>query len=429
MNRESAPMKVAVLMGGSSEERGVSLASGCEVAVALRSAGHDVISIDTAAGVISAALEQKIREAGIGQVDPPPSPAGASGYTLPDAHVIATEPVLQEVDVAFLALHGGAGEDGTIQTLLELAGVPYAGSGPVGCALAMDKDVSKRLMRDGDVATPKWLVGRVSGHEVEERLGLPVIVKPVSGGSSVRLTLARSVAQVDKATELAAGGGDTVMYESYIEGREFTVGVVAGKALPVVQIEPVNELFDFESKYATGMAREIAPAKIPPALSRQLKSLALDVHDLLRQDHFSRVDFIVDEGGQPFCLEANALPGLTRNSLLPKAAAAQGITFPDLCEQICRLGCHRGTLRDLPPDGEGKQNRHQVKREGKEMCQGDRRDGEKYDQRKAHQQRQQHGNERHQHHRQQDRDQHRPRHNQHATQHYKRPNAKDEAAA
>ena len=141
-------MCVAVLLGGSSEERGVSLASGCEVAAALRSAGHAVTSIDSAAGLLSPALERRILDAGIGRADVPEPPAGAPN-TLPDAAVIASEPALAEADVVFLALHGGAGEDGTIQTLLEVSGIPYAGSGPVACALAMNKDLTKRLLRDG----------------------------------------------------------------------------------------------------------------------------------------------------------------------------------------------------------------------------------------------------------------------------------------
>ena len=334
-------LRVAVLLGGSSEERGVSLASGCEVAAALRAAGHRVTSIDSAVGVLPPALERGILEAGIGRADVPAAPAGAP-YALPDARVIASEPALREADVVFLALHGGAGEDGTIQALLEVSGIPYAGSGPVGCALAMDKDLSKRLLRDAGVPTLDWIAGEASGDVVAERLGLPVIVKPVSGGSSVRLTLARSVREVDEATALAAGGGGVVMYEAYVAGREFTVGIVDGEALPVVGIEPVRELFDFDCKYEAGMAVETAPANIPEELAGALKSAALKVHRLLRLEHFSRVDFMVDEGGKAWCLEANALPGLTGNSLLPKAARAAGMQFPELCERICGLGQRAG---------------------------------------------------------------------------------------
>ena len=337
---QSDPLHVAVLMGGSSEERAVSLASGCEVAAALRAAGHRVTGVDAAVGVMGAALEGRIRASGIGRAEVPPPPPAAPNV-LPEAELIRSEPVLAEADVVFPALHGGAGEDGTIQTLLEVAGIAYCGSGPVACALAMDKDVSKRLLRHEGVATPDWIAGVAPGDEVVGRLGQPVIVKPASGGSSVRLALARSVREVEEAAGMAGGGGDVVMYEAYVKGREFTVGIVDGEALPVVEIEPVRELFDFDCKYEPGMAAETAPARIPDELADVLKREALVVHRLLGMEHFSRVDFIVDEVGKVWCLEANALPGLTANSLLPKAGRAAGMEFSELCDRICRLG--RGT--------------------------------------------------------------------------------------
>ena len=331
-------LNVAVLMGGSSEEREVSLASGCEVAAALRSRGHRVTSIDAAVGVMAPALERRILESGIGRAGVP-GPAPGPPNVLPERAVVMSEPALEEVEVVFLALHGGAGEDGTIQRLLEVSGIPYAGSGPVACALAMDKDLTKRLLRDARVATPDWIAGASPSGEVVERLGLPVIVKPMSGGSSVRLTLARSVDEVEAATVEAGGGGDVVMYEAYVEGREFTVGILGEEALPVVEIEPAGELFDFESKYEPGMAVETVPARIPEELARALHAEALKVHRLLRMEHFSRVDFMMDADGGVWCLEANALPGLTSNSLLPKAVRAAGLEFPELCERICLLGC------------------------------------------------------------------------------------------
>ena len=339
-----APMHVAVLLGGSSEERGVSLASGCEVALALRSRGHEVIAVDAAGGQLSAREERRVLESGIGRAEIP-VPAPSRAEELPESGVVGRVPALREVEVVFLALHGGAGEDGTVQTLLEVAGIVYAGSGPLGCALAMDKDLTKRLLRDAGVATPEWIAGTVPGEEVAARLGLPVIVKPASGGSSVRLTLARSAGEVDAAAELAGAGGDPVLYESYVPGREFTVGVLDDEALPVVEIEPVRELFDFDSKYEPGMARETAPARIPDETARVLRSAALGVHRVLRLEHFSRVDFMMDEDGRAWCLEANALPGLTGNSLLPKAAAAAGIEFPELCERICIMGREAGWRR------------------------------------------------------------------------------------
>lgn len=338
------PLSVAVLLGGSSEERAVSLASGCEVAAALRSRGHRVVAIDPAAGALSAAQERLILDSGIGRAKIAVPPTG-NPHALPEAGVVAREPALAEVEVAFLALHGGAGEDGTVQTLLDVAGVSYAGSGPVACALAMDKDLTKRLLRDAGVPTPDWISGLVPGREATERLGLPLIVKPASGGSSVRLALAGSTAEVEESAERAAGGGDTVLYERYVSGREFTVGILGDEALPVVEIEPARELFDFDCKYEPGMALETVPARIPAEVAAMLQSTALEVHRLLRMEHFSRVDFMMDEAGRAWCLEANALPGLTGNSLLPKAARAAGIEFPALCERICLMGRRAGPRR------------------------------------------------------------------------------------
>ena len=342
------PMRVAVLLGGSSEERGVSLASGCEVAAALRSRGHDVVAVDPAAGALSAGEERRILAAGIGRAKLPLAPP-SDPNVLPEARIVARAPErvpeLDRVEVVFPALHGGAGEDGTVQSLLQMVGIAYAGSGPLGCALAMDKDVTKRLLRDAGVPTPEWITGRASGEEVVARLGSPVIVKPASGGSSVRLTLAHTPAEVEAAAELAAGGGDEVLHERYVRGREFTVGVLGDETLPVVEIEPVRELFDFDCKYEPGMAIETAPARIPEETSAALRATALNVHRLLRLEHFSRVDFMMDEAGRMWCLEANALPGLTGNSLLPKAARAAGLEFPELCERICVLGRERGAGR------------------------------------------------------------------------------------
>jgi len=339
-------LKIVVLFGGSSEERAVSLASGAQVAAALRSRGHEVVSVDTARGRVTLEDERAIFDSGIGVAGDVVGSTPKSGeWELPDAQVILSEPALRNADVIFLALHGGAGEDGTVQTLLEVAGFPYVGSGPLACAVTMDKDFSKRLLRDGGVSTPPWISGDAEGGIVAVKLGLPVIVKPQSGGSSVRLTLARSVEEIDRATEDALGGGDVVMYEAYVDGREFTVGVIDGETMPVIEIIPENELFDYECKYKTGMAQEIVPAPISATLVERLQTTALLAHEILGLEQFSRIDFIVDSDDKLWCLEANALPGLTGNSLLPKAAKAAGMDVGQLCERIARLGTERGVRR------------------------------------------------------------------------------------
>lgn len=328
-------MKVAVLMGGTSDERDVSLASGAQVAGALRQAGHEVVAVDTVRGPLSAEAEAALVSSGVGQL--PPEANALSAMDEGETVGLVRSPSLAMVDVFFLALHGGSGEDGTIQALLDVAGVAYTGSDRLGCSLAMDKEVTKRLLRDAGIPTPDWLVGPVTAEEVEAVLGLPVIVKAASGGSSLRLVLAHDRAELDEVIAESEGWDDVVLFERYCAGREFTVGVVGSDTYPVGEIVPEHEIFDYECKYQPGMAQEIFPADIPVALSDRLRSLALEVHGALRLRDYSRVDFIVDDEGEPWCLEANALPGMTANSLLPKGAAAAGVGFPELCDRITRL--------------------------------------------------------------------------------------------
>ena len=332
-------MRVAVLMGGTSDERDVSLASGAQVAAALRLAGHQVVAVDTAQGVLTPADEERLRLGGVAALPPPSAELGS----LDESHTVALtrDPDLSDVDVYFLALHGGSGEDGTLQALLEVAGAAYTGSDRLGCSLAMDKEVSKRLMRDAGILTPDWLVGPQDADYVEEMLGLPVIVKASGGGSSLRLHLAHDRAELDSAIADSLGWDDVVLFERYHRGRELTVGVVGGEALPVGEIVPKNEFFDYESKYQMGMAEEIFPADIPAEWVERLQDLAVRTHETLRLRDYSRIDFIVDEAGDAWCLEANALPGMTENSLLPKGARAAGMEFAELCDRIVLLASAR----------------------------------------------------------------------------------------
>jgi D-alanine-D-alanine ligase len=337
-------MRIAVLLGGTSDERDVSLASGAQVARALRAAGHDVVAVDTARGVLGADEESALLGGGVALA--PPESRALAQLDERDTVVLARDPSLGDVDVFFLALHGGTGEDGTIQALLDAAGLTYTGSDRLGCSLAMDKEVTKRLLRDAGIPTPDWLTGRPGVSEVERALGLPVIVKASGGGSSLRLVLAHDREELRAAVEASRRWDDLVLFEAYHAGREFTVGIVGEVALPVGEIVPHHEIFDYECKYQPGMAEEIFPADIPSDLAETLQALALRTHGALRLRDFSRVDFIVDDEGRPWCLEANALPGLTSNSLLPKAASAAGISFEELCDRIVGLARRRQESQD-----------------------------------------------------------------------------------
>ncbi len=324
-------MKIVVLKGGDSSEREVSLSSASQVEEALAAGGHEVTALD-------------VRD-----------------RTLPG--IVTTHPAMAACDLVFPVLHGGAGEDGTLQALLALAGIPFVGSDRVGCTLSMDKEISKRLFRDAGVPTPDWIVARAPDpgadpgalppdllDAVEARLGLPVIVKPPSGGSTLGLTLAHDRAELEAAVPVSARHEPRILFERYVKGRELTVGIVGRGTpgdplvpLPVGEIRPAHELFDYACKYEPGLADEIFPADLDPAIAARTQALALRVHELLFLRHLSRVDFLLDADGELWCLEANALPGMTANSLLPRAARAHGWSFPELCDRLARIAAGAGT--------------------------------------------------------------------------------------
>ena len=332
-------MKVAVVFGGDSLERDVSAASGAEVVKALRSRGHTVVAVDAQRGLLDAAEEQRLLTGRIALAPPDHE----EQIALP---ALLESPDLRAVDVVFLAMHGGVGENGTIQALLDLAGLTYTGSGLVGSALGMDKDISKRLFLAAGVPTAEWLMAPVAANVVSERLGYPLIVKPNSQGSTVGLSLVHSESELAPAVALARRFDDEVMIERYVAGRELTVGVLDGEALAVGEIVPAKGgIFDYEAKYQVGGAEEIFPAAIDPVLAVRAQTLAVQVSQALKLECYCRVDFRLDEDNGLWCLEANTLPGLTSGSLLPRSAAAVGIDFPELCERICRLAFERHKRR------------------------------------------------------------------------------------
>lgn len=328
-------MKVAVLFGGTSEERDVSVASGAQVVAALREAGHRVVAVDTARGVLGEAEEQKLLVAGVSPV--PPEREALDVLRTGNPAQLLSSPELGDIELIFLALHGGAGEDGTLQALLDLVGIPYTGSGHLASALAMDKDISKRLFRDAGVPTPDWIMAPATAEEVEERFGLPVIVKPSKQGSTVGLTVVKRVEDFDAAVAEAFRHDDEVMIEAFVAGRELTVPVLGTKALPVGEIIPRHEIFDYECKYQPGMSQEIFPADVAAAVAAEAQQLALAAHAALKLGQYSRIDFRMDALGGLWCLEANTLPGMTAASLFPKGARAAGLSFPEVCDRICRL--------------------------------------------------------------------------------------------
>ena len=333
-------MKVAVVLGGTNEERNVSLATGRAVVAALRERGHEIVAVDPAHGAVPPEEEARMLGGAVGADPPGLDDLAQLGRSAVGA-ALAELPAVRRADVVFLALHGEFGEDGTVQGLLDLAGVAYTGSGCLGSAVAFDKRISKELLVHAGVPTPAWTPAGASPGEIVETLGLPLVVKPASGGSTVGLTVVRTEDQLEPAIQLAARYDGDVLCEAFIPGRELTVAVLDGQALPPVEIIPSHEIYDYECKYTTGMSRYEAPADLSRAETTRLQDLAVLAYGALRQASYSRVDFRRSEDGTFWCLEANSLPGLTSTSLVPKAAAAAGIAFPDLCERIARAGIER----------------------------------------------------------------------------------------
>jgi len=329
-------------MGGASSERNVSLASGMRIVEALRSRGHEVTAFDPSRGLIDAETERELSKLTVGTE--PPSPEALTrttgGSFLP---ALETYPEIAGADVVFLALHGGQGEDGTIQALLDMVHINYTGSGHLASALAMDKDLSKKLFRAAGVYTPDWLMAPTSIEEVEGSLGFPVVVKPSKQGSTVGLTVVKQRAQFDEAVKEAWRFDDEVMIEKFIPGRELTVGVLGSRAFPVGEIKPKHEIYDYECKYTAGMAEEEFPAQLSPATTSRMQEQAIAAFKALKLGGCARVDFRLafsDDGegeGEFYCLEVNTLPGMTEMSLIPQGAAAMGLSFADLCEEIVNL--------------------------------------------------------------------------------------------
>jgi D-alanine-D-alanine ligase len=327
-------MKVIVLMGGTSAERDVSLTTGTGIAAALRRLGHEVVAMDAAGARILPAG----REAEAGRLE---AAAGAGGPVSPAA--LVQSPALAGADAVFIALHGGVGEDGTLAALLDLLGKPYTGSGMLASGLAMDKAMSKRLFEHAAIPTPRWLLLPADGpaplsEDLEPLGGLPVVVKPNDQGSTVGLSLVREAGDLAGAFAVAARFSHGVLVETYVPGRELTVGVLGDEALPVVEIFPEGGLYDYKCKYTAGKSRYECPAALEAGLASRIRELGLRAFQVLGCRGVARVDFRLDPEGRPYCLEVNTVPGMTPTSLVPMAAKARGLSYDDVVARMLELG-------------------------------------------------------------------------------------------
>ena len=338
-------MKILVLCGGLSNERDVSISSGTGVARALSALGHKTVLADLYLGYPSDFSDPEevfeggsvLGEAVIGDLSPDLDEVKAMR---PDSDIHIGPNILalcKAADIVFLALHGEEGENGKVQALLDLYGVRYTGSGYLGSAAAMNKGVSKALFRDAGILTPDGLL-LSKGKKPWRDVGFPCVVKPCSGGSSVGTSIVISPAQYQAALDLAFRYEEQVIVERYVKGRELTVGVMDGVAMPVIEIIPKSGFYDYKNKYQAGATEEICPAEIGQEATERAQRIAEQVGDALRIDTYYRVDLLWDTEADAFyCLEANTLPGMTPTSLIPQMAAAQGMSYGALCEKIIEV--------------------------------------------------------------------------------------------
>ncbi len=340
-------MNIAVICGGLSSERDVSITSGSNAARALREKGHNVVLVDLFYGYEGEyndpaelfAREQKDVRYSVKEETPDVKKLLAEG----DGSRIGKNviEICKAADICFLALHGEDGEDGKLQATLDMHGIKYTGSGYLGSAIAMNKEISKIMFRANGIPTPAGIVLE-KGAEKYEDVGFPCVVKPCSGGSSVGTSIVRSRDEYDAALEAAFNFESHVLVEKYVKGREFTVGVLDGKAMPVIEIIPKNGWYDYKNKYQAGLTEEICPAQISAEDTARLQKLAERVASALMIDVYFRADFLMDEtDGELYCLEANTLPGMTPTSLVPQMARELGMDFPALCEKIIAVSMEK----------------------------------------------------------------------------------------
>ena len=342
-------MKVVVLCGGLSPERNVSISSGTKIAAALAERGHKVVQVDMFLGLeeYSGSLETIFD-------NPPALGNGTVAKKEPDLEAIKASrkwksksqiglyvlEVCAMADIVFLALHGRTGEDGRIQATFDLMGIPYTGSGYLGSAIAMDKDLTKRFVAPFGVRTPAWQIVDCTQMDLDSVCAaavLPCVIKPVDSGSSIGVIIAQDEKELRTALLDASKEGGRIVVEQYIAGREIQVAVLDGKPLPSIEIIPMDGFYDYANKYQPGAAKEITPAPISSAEERTVGEAAVKVFRALGLKAYSRADFILDESGEFWFLEINTLPGMTPTSLVPQEAAAAGISYGELCEKVIEI--------------------------------------------------------------------------------------------
>lgn len=345
-------MKIVVLAGGISTERDVSIVTGTMVTNALVAKGHQAVLADVFMGyeMEGSDYEAEFSRAHI-------LPAVKVSETAPDLEAVRKKrgespdgffgknilSLCKAADVVFLALHGEDGEDGKIQAAFDLFGIKYTGTDYLSSALAMNKDMAKDLFKRCGVPTPEGCtVTKENYREIKPKF--PCMVKPACGGSSVGITIANNEEEYEKSLQEAFYWEDKLVVEDYIKGREFSVGVIAGRALPIVEIAPLVGFYDYKNKYQAGSTVETCPADLPEDLTEKMQDYACMAFHALKLSNYARMDFMMRDNGEMFCLEANTLPGMTPTSLLPQEAQAEGMGFEDLCEHLVNISLEKYNL-------------------------------------------------------------------------------------
>lgn len=331
-------MKIIVLAGGLSPERDVSLTSGSLIANSLIKSGYDVMLLDLYLGVNNKKIpalyknnkSKELYSYTISQKEPNLEELQKTNQ---NKDILIGEGVLElckQADIVFMALHGGVGENGKLQALFDIYNINYTGTGYEGSLLAMNKNLSKQIMIQNDILTAPFKIVK----DTKEKIEFPCVVKPISCGSSVGISIVNNEKELKQAIKEAKKWENEILIEKYIKGREFSVGILNNKTLPIIEIKPKDGFYDYENKYQSGKTIEICPAEITEEKWQLINSLALKVHKTLKLGYYSRIDFILDEKGKAYCLEANTLPGMTPTSLLPQEAKAIGMSYDELCEEI-----------------------------------------------------------------------------------------------
>ncbi len=339
-------MNICVLTGGLSTERDVAISSGNKISKALRQKGHNVVLLDVFMGYDEHIDDAKALYAENRNLLETPDIA----ESVPDLEAVRAsrrdqsscflgrnvERICRAADITFFALHGGEGENGKLQATFDILGLKYTGAGYLAAALAMDKGISKALFEQKKILTPKGEIFK-RGESTDGWSFFPCVIKPCSGGSSVGIAKARDRAEFDAAVKDAFRYEDEIVVEQFVDGREFSVGVLGDKVLPPIEIIPTTGFYDYKSKYQAGLTIEVCPAEITEEQDKVLRDAAHEAFRALHLSAYARMDFILDSDNNAYCLEANTLPGMTPTSLLPQEAAVVGIEYPELCERIVEL--------------------------------------------------------------------------------------------